>query len=64
MSAELRPASIRFRLLLAKASVLKAKTDSEVLALLTPEQRQKMTERAERMKERMQERQEKRQPQA
>lgn len=46
---------------MAKASVLKAKTDSEVLALLTPEQRQTMTERAERMKERMQERQEKRQ---
>lgn len=43
---------------MAKASVLKAKTDSEVLALLTPEQRQTM---AERMKERMLERQEKRQ---
>lgn len=43
---------------MARGSVVKAKTDSQVLALLTPEQRKEVAENAERMKERMQERKE------
>ena len=49
---------------MARASVLKAKADSEVLALLTAEQRKELDERAERMKEKHQERKERRQNKA
>ncbi len=36
---------------MANATVLRAKTDSQIIALLTPEQRKELTDRAQRMKE-------------
>nr|MBF0685426.1 Spy/CpxP family protein refolding chaperone [Pseudomonas sp.] len=41
---------------MARASVLKAKTHSQVLAVLTPEQRKELADRAEKRKERMEQR--------
>jgi periplasmic protein CpxP/Spy len=41
---------------MARASVLKAKTHSQVLSVLTPEQRKELADRAEKRKERMQQR--------
>ena len=46
---------------MASVAVLKAKTDSQIVALLTPEQRKEMAEKAERQKERMQQRMKERQ---
>jgi len=41
---------------MARASVLKAKTHSQVLAVLTPEQRKELADKAEQRKERMEQR--------
>jgi protein CpxP len=41
---------------MARVSVLKAKTHSQVLAVLTPEQKKELADRAERRKERMEQR--------
>src|SRR5690606_14746065 len=41
---------------MARASVLKAKTHSQVLSVLTPEQRKELADRAEKRKERMEQR--------